>query len=195
MAPTAKVLAAVCLISLPAGQAVEAEQGMCVNFEPPLVLGTQYGAPAASPMGSVVFTTGRIPVAIDYFVWASGGTTYNYAQIDPPQPSLMGSGQSIQTNNINLLFDFSQTGFLPRRATFAFLDLGGNENLSVNGAPIFNGDLPMAPPAIGGANVAVTATTIGTSGSAGTVQLEGMIFSLRIGGQEFWLDDVCVYEK
>jgi hypothetical protein len=181
------------LTFLPLGQRVEAQQQMCVDFEPPLVLGTQYGAPGPNPMGQVVFTSSQIPVAVDYFIWSNGGTTFNYAQIDP-MASPIGSGQSIRTNNINLTFNFSQVGFLPVRVTFSYRDLGGNENLSVNGCPPFAGDLVNAPSAMCGANIAVSTSPM-SGGVAGKVELQGLVFNMRVGGQEFWLDDVCVHEK
>ena len=89
------------------------------------------------------------------------------------------------------MFIFSQVGFIPRRVTLAYLDLGGNENISVNGDPFpaFIGELANAPPAMGGANVVVTPS----SGGAGKVEIDGAVFILKIGGQEFWLDDVCAH--
>lgn len=177
----------------PLGQMVAAQQQMCVDFEPPLALGTQYGAPVPNNIGQVVFTSNQIPVAVDNFIWSNGGITFNYAQIDH-MASPIGGGQSIRTNEIDLTFNFSQVGFLPKRVTFSYRDLGGNENLSVNGCFPFNGDLANAPAAMCGANIAVSTAPV-SGGVAGKVELQGIVFTMRVGGQELWLDDVCVHEK
>jgi hypothetical protein len=68
--------------------------------------------------------------------------------------------------------------------------LGGSENLGVNGAPPFVGELMSAPPTIAGVNVAVTAGSV-AGGTRGTVVLSGAVEVLRLGGQELWIDDVC----
>lgn len=162
---------------------------VCVDFEPPLAVGTQYGASAGHQSGDVVFTTNGIPVSVHDFNFIGGGGTFNVANIDlAPVP--FGSGQSIRTNNINLEFDFSQLGFQTSQVQFEFLDLGGVENLSVNGSPVFAGDLSAAPTPIGGVSIAVFAAAI-PGGSKGMVILTGAVQKLRIGGQEFCIDNVC----
>lgn len=159
---------------------------ICVDFEPPLTVGTQYGTPAGQAPGTLIFTTNGIPVTIYDFVFAGGGGTFNLAQIDNA-PVAFGTGQSIRTNNLNLEFAFNGV----RQVQFEFLDLGGIENISVNGSsPIFVGELSAAPASIGGVNFSVTTTPV-TGGTKGTVTLKGVINLLRIGGQEFWVDQVC----
>ena len=163
--------------------------GVCVDFERPLGVGTQYGAPAGHKSGDVVFTTNGIPVSVHDFIFPGGGGTFNEARIDfAPVP--FGSGQSIRTNNINLEFDFSGIGFAPSEVRFEFLDLGGFENISVNGSPIFAGELTAVPNPIGGVNIAVS-TTLVTGGKKGMVILTGAVQRIRVGGQEFWIDNVC----
>lgn len=162
---------------------------VCVDFEPPLTIGTQYGSPVGQSPGTTVFTTNGIPVSIYNFVFTGGGGTFNLAKIDAA-PVPFGSGQNIRTNNINLEFDFSQLGFQPSQVEFEFLDLGGLENLSVNGSPLFAGELSSAPTPIGGVSLAVSTTPV-AGGKKGTVTLKGSIKTLRIGGQEFWIDNVC----
>lgn len=165
---------------------------VCVDFEPPLAVGTQYGAPAGHHSGDVVFTTNGIPVSVHDFNFPSGGGTFNVANIDlAPVP--FGSGQSMRTNNINLEFDFSGIGFAPKQARFEFLDLGGFENTSVNGSPIFVGDLSSAPNPIGGVNISVSTTPV-SGGKKGIVILTGAVQTIRVGGQEFWIDNVCAGE-
>jgi hypothetical protein len=103
---------------------------------------------------------------------------------------LFGAGQTIRTNNINLEFDFRQLGFKASQVEFDFLDLGGFENISVNGSPIFAGELSATPSPMGGAGIAVTTVQL-ANGKKGTVTLTGAIKNLRVGGQELWIDRVC----
>lgn len=162
---------------------------VCVDFEAPLTVGTQYGAPAGQHSGDLVFTTNGIPVSVYDFNFAGGGGTFNVARIDVA-PVPFGSGQSMRTNNINLEFDFSNIGFAPNEVRFEFLDLGGTENISVNGSVIFAGDLSAVPSPIGGVNVSVSTTPV-AGGKKGIVILTGAVQKLRVGGQEFWIDNVC----
>ena len=171
---------------------LRAGQQVCVDFELPLTVGTQYGSPAGHHPGDVVFTSNGIPVSVHDFNFIGGGGTFNVATIDlAPVP--FGMGQSINTNNINLEFDFTSLGFVPKEVSFEFLDLGGFQNISVNGSPIFIGDLPSVPTPIGGVNISVSTTPV-AGGKTGTVILTGAVKTLRVGGQEFWIDNVCARE-
>jgi hypothetical protein len=161
----------------------------CVDFEAPLVAGTQYGTPVGQAPGTAIFTSNGIKVSIQNFVFAGGGGTFNSARIETP-PAPFGSGQTIRTNNLNLEFDFSAIGYPTSQVTFDYLDQGGSENISVNGSPIVAGNLPGTPNPIGGVTFAITAVPA-TGGTSGTVTLTGVVRTLRIGGQEFWIDNVC----
>ena len=162
----------------------------CVDFEPPLTLGTQYGTPVGQNSGDVAFTTANgITVRVLDFHFTGGGGAYNLARIEAA-PVPFGSGQCIRTNNINLEFDFSLIGFATSQVQFEFLDLGGSENISVNGSSIFTGELAAVPSPIGGVSISVTTVPV-TGGKKGTVTLTGVVKTLKIGGQEFWIDNVC----
>jgi hypothetical protein len=166
----------------------------CVDFEPPLALGTQYGTPAGQAPGTVIFTTNSIPVSIYDFRFTSGGGTFGLAKIDNA-PVVFGQGQSIRSSNINLEFDFTGLGFPTSQVQFEFLDLGGYENISVDGNPnpIYAGELSAAPNPIGGISHSIITNPV-TGGSQGTMTFKGAIRNLRIGGQEFWIDNVCVWK-
>ncbi len=161
---------------------------VCVDFEPPLALGTQYGTPAGHAPGTVVFTSNGIPVSVHDFFFV-GGSTFNFAEI-AVAPFPFSPGQSINTNNINLEFDFSGLSFEATALRLSYLDLGGNENLSINGSPLHIGELSAAPTPMGGVNVTVSTVAV-PGGQRGNVSLSGTVQRLRIGGQEFWLDQVC----
>lgn len=120
---------------------------VCVDFESPLASGTQYGTPVGQSSGDVVFTTTNgITVKVFDFLYTGGGGTFNLAKIDAA-PVTFGSGQSIRMNNTNVEFDFSSLGFSTSQVELEFLDLGGFENLSVNGSPspVYTGELSSAP--------------------------------------------------
>lgn len=161
----------------------------CVDFEPPLAAGTQYGTPAAQAPGTAIFASQGIKVSIQNFVFAGGGGIFNSARIETP-PAAFGNGQTIRTNNLNLEFDFTSIGYPTSQVQFDFLDQGGSENISVNGSPVFAGELSAAPNPIGGVNIAISSVPA-TGGKSGTVTLTGVVKTLRIGGQEFWIDNVC----
>jgi Concanavalin A-like lectin/glucanases superfamily len=164
-------------------------RAVCVDFEPPFTVGTQYGAPAGHQSGDVVFTANGIPVSVHDFNFLGGGGTFNVAHIDVA-PVPFGNGQSMRTNNINLEFDFSSLGFVPGEVRFEFLDLGGFENISVNGSAIVAGELSSVSSPIGGVNISVTTTPV-AGGKKGIVILTGAVQKIRVGGQELWIDDVC----
>ena len=163
---------------------------ICVDFEAPLTVGTEFGAPAGNSSGDVIFSSNGIAVSVQDFEFTGGGGTFNVAKVDMAP---FGSGQNMRTNNINLEFDFGGLGFVPSMVRFDYLDAGGFENLSVNGSPVFAGDLPTTPASLGGATVSVS-TTAGPSGTLGTVTVTGAIATLRVGGQEFWIDSLCATE-
>lgn len=167
-------------------------QAVCIEFEPPLVSGTQYGQPSLNP-GDIAFTTNNVPVYVREFTLPGGGKTFNVSYID--SSVVVSSGQSIRLNNIALQFRLTIVGFDTRGVTFEFLDKGGVANLSVNGIPNppFVGKVANAPNPIGGAALAVAATSI-AGGTRGTITLTSSapIGTVEIGGQELWIDHVCL---
>jgi hypothetical protein len=91
---------------------------------------------------------------------------------------------------MNLEFDFSKLGFLTKRVELQFRDIGGHENLSVNGSQLFVGELTAAPTTVQGIVITVSASPI-SGGKQGKLVLTGKIRNLRVGGQEFFVDNVC----
>ena len=168
---------------------------VCLDFET-LALLTRYGRPVGHVPGDLAFISQNVRVIVETFRQPAAGFAFEYAQIVNP-PVSFSSGQSLRSNNIGLVFDFRNLGFTPRRVTVDFLDLGGYENLGVNGLPIpiHTGELAAAPSPIGGVAVAVTTTPLPLpkSGKIGLLELTGPVSSFRIGGQELWIDHVCAY--
>lgn len=187
---TVRSLVFATLLAVLAAPAVQA-QPACIDFET-LALGTTYGAPVGQSSGDLAFVAGGIPVRVDNFHLITGPQTFNRAYIDNA-PFPFSSGQSIRSNNINLQFDFSKLPFRASRVKLTFLDLGGYENLSVNGSLVHIGELTAAPAVLGGATVSVSSSPLPPplGGKTGTLVLKGTVKSLRIGGQEVWIDQVC----
>jgi hypothetical protein len=136
----------------------------------------------------VVITTNAIAVSVADFE-VGGNTFFNSASVDT-SPVALGTGQALRVNNISLDVDLSALPFAAREVRVDYLDLGGTENLGVNGSSVFVGDLASAPPTLGGVAVSVNASPV-TGGTRGTVVLSGVVSSLRIGGQELWIDNIC----
>ncbi|MDY7094586.1 MAG: hypothetical protein SX243_16565 [Acidobacteriota bacterium] len=167
-------------------------QGACIDFEPPpFPLGTLYGNPAGDVPGDFVFNAMGIDAYVQKILYGGGGSGFNVAYIDNAPPWL-GPTQSLRFNNIDMIFDFSNWGSLPTTVVFDYVDLGGIENLSVNGSAVFIGDIWAAPAMLGGVNVNVSQVAI-PGGFTGRVKLSGNIKYFRVGGQEFWIDDLCGY--
>ncbi len=173
---------------VPARRAAAGSTHVCVDFEPPIAVGTEYGTPAGQSSGTVVITTNGIAVSVADFE-VGGNTVFNVASVDAAPPGL-GTGQALRVNNISLDVDLSGLPFAVREVHVDYLDLGGTENLAVNGSAVFVGDIAAAPPTLGGVAVSVTAGPV-PGGTRGTVVLTGNITSLRIGGQELWIDNIC----
>jgi hypothetical protein len=163
----------------------------CVTFETP-ALGTQYGFGVNVPT-ELVLVEDDIPVVVHEFLWTTGGT-FGTGRIDPAF-SGFGFSQVCGTNNMNLMFYFTNLGFPATSVSLEFADLGGYENISVNGQPVFVGELTAAPSAIApGVFMQVTVSPV-TGGQRGRLALIGPVDSLLIGGQEFWMDNVCAWDS
>lgn len=188
------VLVAAALPALAAlGTPSASAQVTCLGFEPPLALGDQFGAPAGHNPGDYAFTDGGVDVYVDKFQFVGGGTAFNVAEI-AVCPVAMGFNQSARPNNIALDFDFLSLGVAVKQVRFKFADLGGLENLGVNGQ-LYVGDIGSAPAVLGGARVTVSSTPLSppSRGKTGLVTVSGTVKSLRVGGQELWIDQMCAF--
>ncbi len=165
----------------------------CVTFETPAP-GTVYGAPAPHTPGDLVLTEGGIRVTVENFAWSSGGT-FNRADVMASTPDFGVDGQFAWMNNINFEFNFTALGFEASKVTFEFEDLGGIENISINGdpVPIYVGELTVAPATMGGVTLSFAPRTVIPGGYKTTATLEGPVKHLRVGGQEFGIDQICAW--
>ena len=170
---------------------------VCVDFEPPLFGAWGPLAGGGTPPGTVIFVSNGVSVTIHRF-WNGGAWTYGGAAIGGQPVFGVGSGATMHMNHANVGFDFTGLAFPVRFVTFDWHDLGGDENLVVNGSPLYFGEFELAP-ALGGEplssvvnfswapNQEVAQMTIGPSPAGVPVS------RVVIGGQELWIDNVCAY--
>jgi hypothetical protein len=142
------------------------------------------------PPGSFLFTEDGIDVGMDTFTFLGGGSFYNFAYIEST-PANPFPTNSMGLNNVRLIYDFSRLPALPTEVRFDYRDLGGSENLGVNGVHIPLSNINLAPAIINGVNVAVTG---GVGSALGTVRFTSPtgIKSIEVGGQELFIDNIRV---
>jgi len=138
-------------------------------------------------VGSTIATGGKT-VKVEQFQWANGTwSSTGHAQVDSSNFA-GGSGYELRANNINFNF---QLDYPLSKLTFKFADFGGNENIKVNNDfRNVSNFLGLNNTSIGGVNVTVTAVQ-NISSIRGEVVLQGPISGFTVGGQEFWIDEVC----
>ncbi len=172
MSSIARIAAAALLVLLVAG--------CCARFED-AAPGTQYS------VGQTFYTSGT-NITVEQFqwsdmIWTAGG----HAKIDN-HGYARGTGNDINARNVNLRFNFD---YPLKKIALKFGDLGGNNNIRVNGDFRNLGRLvTLDGSTVGGVAVTVNATQQGANWY-GIIVLDGTIREFSIGGQELWLDDVC----
>jgi hypothetical protein len=151
----------------------------CVDFED-LPLG------AVHHVGDLLVDSG-VPVSVEPFVWSDGTVFYGGQAVVGNAGLAGGWGLEINTNNVNLAFDFGPDPL--KDMFFDFGEYGGNLNIEVNGDfRNVQNFVDIDGLVIGGTQVKVIG---GMGGDRGRVFLFGPVEALRVGGQELWLDNVC----
>ena len=165
----------------------------CVHFNVPPV-GTTFGAPVGQPPGTWVFSEQSIRVQVNKLI-TSSGSVYDRLRIETaPPPYTLAVGNTGHAININALFSFAGLGWVTSNVKLHYMKYtGGFENLSVNGSPVFVGQITAPPGLLGGATV--TSTPVGFLGGVqGTLTLTGVpISNVQLGGTSLWIDTVCAY--
>jgi hypothetical protein len=163
----------------------------CVEFNPPPV-GTIFGISAGTPAFSTIFTEAGIGVSVNPFTRPTLAVVYNDMQIDVSPPYPIGAAKRARIKELNVGFDLSA---LPpvTSVEFEWLDQGGAENLTVNGSPVFIGELDSAPGSIGGVSTMKTFIPV-PGGERGKLTLQGPVTKFQVGGQNLWIDRICAYQ-
>ena len=143
--------------------------------------------------GDIISSALGVDFYIDELHTLGGFVGFGYLEADNSVAVHTGSGTALRTNNVTAGFDFSSIDV--DTLCFDFVDMGGSEELTINGATFLStsgyGNLMFAPAILGGVDVSITGTPLGF-GFVGRVVLTGDVNNLKIGGQEFWIDNVCV---
>ncbi|MEN8005917.1 MAG: T9SS type A sorting domain-containing protein [Candidatus Krumholzibacteriota bacterium] len=155
-------------------------------------VGNTWGSGTHLP-GDLMFVEDGIPVHIGVIDWG-GPTGFNFCDIQAPGIADFGSGLAMNINNVSNEYHISALGILVQSVSFEYIDLGGMENLQVNGATLHIGDLDLFPTAVApGVTMSVTTFPMPV-GQRGEVVLTGDVQKLLLAGQEFMVDNVCVKE-
>ena len=147
------------------------------------------GALPSSAPGVTIASENGIDLSLEAF-YDGYGMTYGFAAVDMALPTV-GFDQVLVTSNINAVYDLS---IFPNvnEVSFVFFDGAGIENLKVNGHTLLTGELEAMPAGVApGVSMAVTTTTH-PGYQSGTVVLTGNVQKLEIGGQQFYVDHICV---
>ena len=167
-------------------------------------LGETWGATNGIPQGSYMYTDNGIDLYVDELNSALYGITYVHNMVTVSPWAAFGTGQVLHTNNATVTFDLDSV--TTDSVCLDILDFGGFEVLEINGVSYssFNGygELAAAPLMLGGVQVQVIGNPIiqstssgpQTIGFNGRLVLHGNVDKLEIGGQEFWVDNLCIGE-
>ncbi len=159
---------------------------ICTGFDE-LEMGEEYNE-ATQPPGANLFTINGIHTTLEPFTYFDGSTDIQNVWVDHGVEAPL-EDNALWISNSTLLFDFSDLVEPTVKVRFDYWDGGGEENIAVNGMPVlvvnnfFEVPQDIAPD--------VTMTFDFTPPHVGQVILEGNIKSLKIGGQEFMLDNLC----
>lgn len=157
-------------------------------------LGQTWAASMGAAPGDFLFNEDGIPVFIGEIDWGTGMMGFNECSIATSPIATFGASHVMNLNNVSNEYRISALGITAQSVTFEFLDLGGMENLQVNGSTLYVGDLATFPAAVA-PGVTLTVTTWAVAGGIqGEVVLDGDVQTLLLAGQEFYVDDICVHE-
>jgi hypothetical protein len=161
---------------------VMAARPACVTFGPAPAAWTVWGVPAGHGPGTLVHVENTIDVTVDPLTTGGGAVLFNQARLEPQAAIGWGTANSLHLNDISTTYHFMAAGgWVPGNVRFQYQDMGGVENLAVNGA-LYVGNIAFAPAVLGGANVVV---------GPNTVDITGPVTDLLIGGQDLRVDNVC----
>jgi hypothetical protein len=171
-------------------------QTNCLNFNdlPP---NTFYNANYNYAPGDVFLESNGVTASVGVFTYLNAipffgdvSTSNSFGGLTPP--FALGQGIALSISNATVTFNFPAG---TNSVCFSFWDGGGQENISVNGQPVQILNFLALAPANIAPGVTLTVSPASNPGTiptqTGTVCLSGNIQSLLIGGQEFFIDNVC----
>ena len=152
--------------------------------------GSEWGDPHGDAPGDLIFTEDGIEARLFEFDYGTGMALHLATIGSPWAPA--GAGQVLHLNNICVGYDLAP--FQPIDwVRFEYARGGGIENLEVDGMR-WVGDITAIPAGFF-PNVAVNVSVNNGPGYQwGTVIIVGDHQSLVVGGQEFYIDNLCVMQ-
>lgn len=168
----------------------------CLNFNdlPP---NTFYNANYGYEPGDVFLETNGVTASVGVFTYLNSPpffgdvrTSNSFGNLTPP--FALGQGIALGISNATVTFNFPAG---TNSVCFSFWDGGGQENIAVNGQPVQILNFLAFAPANIAPGVTLSVNPAPNPGTVppltGTICLTGNIQSLLIGGQEFFIDNVC----
>lgn len=157
---------------------------ICMTFDGKVPVGSK------QPVGWTYDENG-IQIRVDPITRPDGSQNAGgFVMIDAAPPQAFASGNALRFNNANILI-----GLLNRTSILGYdidyLDMGGYENLSTQGNPPQVGDLQSIAPAD---NVSISVNPVQGGFTGRLTKHIGRVKAL-LGGQELWIDNICVYLK
>ncbi|MEM8528457.1 MAG: T9SS type A sorting domain-containing protein [Bacteroidota bacterium] len=171
---------------------------LCLDFEE-LPKDAVFGRPTGFSPGDEVINQGDFQVSLEVFTDANREASFSAITVldDPFSVNNASYGRGLFVSGINVKLNFNSTEEEITRIVLQYADGGGVENIAVNGGEVqiiesFDDlDETLAP------NVDIFLERIGDTSNvdAGRLILEGNIQSLLIGGEELFIDDICVDKR
>lgn len=177
--------------------AASAQNGCDSTFIFDASLGGPWGPAHGTAPGDVIFNLAGAEVEAVELDWGAAGTGFSasYLEAAPVGATGWGTDQVMRYDNMAHRFKFMEAGVDVTFMQIGFLDLGGEENLMINGLTGSGGafvDLASNHgQTIDGVYISVSTTPV-TGGISGLLTLTGEVDELVLGGQEFWVQSICL---
>ena len=148
------------------------------------------GTPYSNNPKEIIITENDIEISVHHFKEDTNKLVFNHCHIDYASKYGFGTGQVMALDSLTLLFDLTKLGEKRINVRLEFARLGGIENLEINGANYFVGELDTVK-----SNPAPDITWYISKDQAGgmlkaTVLIYGNVTHLAIGGQNLLLDNI-----
>jgi len=160
----------------------------CIGFEE-LTVGTSYNSSNTS-IGDEIFSFNNAYFFFDEFTYFDGSSDAVTVDVLDVSTSPNFANHALSISNATVVIDFTNLTDQVFRVDIDFVDEAGEENLSVNGEPVIVVNEFFEAPADIAPGVVMSLTPFpGTMG--GTLTFTGLIETIQIGGQEFYIDNIC----
>jgi hypothetical protein len=158
-----------------------------------LAVGAAWGAPHGDSPGDLAFVEDGIPVRLRKLQRAVG-TDFDECVIEW-SASGFGEDNYMRFDKIAVSYEIHALGLPVEVVIFYFADwMSSIDNMQVNGGPMHIGDIESFPTNIapGVTYHPINVTPLPGGGVSGIGVLLGNVQKLRLGGEQFYVDEVCV---